>query len=49
MHNIWENIYPKSLLNDARYQEELDKLNKEHIVKVSQGIHDIAQYKLIGD
>ncbi|WP_125713742.1 EF-P 5-aminopentanol modification-associated protein YfmF [Companilactobacillus kedongensis] len=49
MHNIWENIYPKSLLNDDRYQEELDKLNKDHIIKVAQGIHDIAQYRLIGD
>lgn len=49
MHNIWENIYPKSLLDDEHYQAELDKLDKDHIIKVAQGIHDIAQYRLIGD
>lgn len=49
MHDIWENVYPKSLLDDKRYQNELDKLDKEHIVKIAKGIHDIAQYRLIGD
>ncbi|MFC6324241.1 EF-P 5-aminopentanol modification-associated protein YfmF [Companilactobacillus baiquanensis] len=49
MHNIWEDVYPKSLLDDEHYQAELDKLDKDHIIKVAQGIHDIAQYRLIGD
>ena len=49
MRSIWETIYPKTLLTDQQFQNELDNLDRTHIASVANHMHAIAQYQLIGD
>ncbi|WP_334330204.1 EF-P 5-aminopentanol modification-associated protein YfmF [Companilactobacillus sp. HBUAS59699] len=49
MRSIWETVYSKSLLNDEQFKQELDKMDRKHIVAVAEDMSAIAQYRLIGD
>ncbi|MQS75856.1 insulinase family protein [Lactobacillus halodurans] len=47
MRSIWETVYPKTLLTDEQFQNDLDNLDREHIANAAQNLHAIAQYQLI--
>ena len=49
MRNIWETIYPKTLLTDEQFDDELRILDKKHVASVAEHMHAIAKYELIGD
>ena len=49
MRSIWETVYPKTLLTDQQFQNDLDNLDRKHIASVADNMHSIAQYQLIGD
>lgn len=49
MRSIWETVYSKSLLTDEQFKQELNKMNRKHIVAVAKDMSAIAQYRLIGD
>ncbi|TGD25095.1 insulinase family protein [Companilactobacillus suantsaicola] len=49
MRGIWETVYPKTLLNDEQFEQELNDLDRAHIAGVAENMHAIAQYQLIGD
>ena len=49
MRSIWETIYPKTLLTNQQFEDELDSLDKKHVASVATHMHAIAQYQLIGD
>ncbi|WP_125771605.1 EF-P 5-aminopentanol modification-associated protein YfmF [Companilactobacillus furfuricola] len=49
MRSIWESVYPKTILSEAEYKKELDKLDRKHIIAAANNIHLIADYKLIGE
>lgn len=49
MRGIWETVYPKTLLNDEQFEQELNDLDREQVAVVAENMHAIAQYQLIGD
>lgn len=49
MRSIWETIYPKTLLSNQQFEDELNNLDKKHVASVAAHMHTIAQYQLIGD
>lgn len=49
MQSIWETVYPKTLLSDRQFDDEVNNMDREHVSSVAENMHVIAQYQLIGD
>ncbi|AKP68196.1 EF-P 5-aminopentanol modification-associated protein YfmF [Companilactobacillus ginsenosidimutans] len=49
MRSIWECVYPKAMMGDEEYKQELARIDRKHIISVANNMHLIAQYKLMGE